>query len=429
MLEQRNNANDIKMDFVNVLHTLFKRKWLVIGGIVLVVFIAFLLASILPKEYNSSAFLQISDPSKEKEDMFFAVASQLLESSSLAVYTQLQDQGLMDLFKSFQIDKIEPQHFHVMTTQKFKKYAPSFRSLSGFLAFAKGNKYMDDKEAAKFKALYSGRNQFSKSTREVYALSAIDLKNLAAIRQQAENYIVGVKLNIRANDRETTQKYGNALGHYVRFSIFNAKINEYVAFQLNEANVLVDRYDNYILKNLASLELLKKKRDNLQKLYKKYPNFTRFDNPQLGNGIVTVETRIQDLEQLIAGFRQDREKSLLFKEFFQVLKKQLDKRVINGKMIFKACEEVVSEFFKDKAIDDGAVRWVKNAINIDMNRFDTYYTRTLQLVSGPSLPGSPSWPRRAYFMILGLFLGVLFFVALALLLEFWENHRGIITKK
>jgi LPS O-antigen subunit length determinant protein (WzzB/FepE family) len=417
------------MDFVNVLRALFKRKWMVIGGIAVVVIIAFLLASLLPKEYNSNGFLQFSDPSKENEDMFYSVASQLLESSSLAVYAQLKDQGLMDIFKSFQIDKIEPPQFHVMTTQKFKKYAPSFRNLSGFVTFCKENKYFDEEELESFKALYSGRHQFSKTSREVFALSPIDLKNLAAIRQQAENYVVGVKLNIRAHERNLAQKYGNALGHYIRFSIFNARIDEYVDFQLNEATTLVDRYENYILKNQGLLEGLKNKQMSLQTIYKKFPNFSRFDNRQLSNRIVAVETRIQDLEQMIAGFKQDKKQSALLKDFFLLLKTKLTLPRINGKKVFELWTAAVAGYFKDMNTGNPEVRWARNSINIDKNRFHTYYNKTLHMVSAPSLPGGPSWPRRSYFLILGLFIGIIFFVVLVLLLEFWEKHRGMIIKK
>jgi len=419
MPEEKNKPNNYSNDFVSLLHALFKRKWLVIIGILAVTLISVVLSLTQAKVYRSNGFFQISDPSIEKKDLFFSVASQLLESSSLAVFTQLKDQGVSDVFNALSIEQINMDHFHVMSIQQFKKFSSAFRNYGGFLKYAKANNYLEDGEEQKIRQLVPGGGAFSKLSRESYALTQKDYTNVGQTLMRADpsNYIVGVSLRFSGYSKKAAHRYLTAMGEFVRFIIFYEKFKEHVAYNENEASTMISRYDNYIIRNNLSLELLKKKRDRLMKLPGKQAEQQR----------AIVESRILDLEQLVAAFQVEKEKSQLFNLFFQALKTRLETPPINGPQVFTLLEELQKEFFKDKEIQDPVVRSVKNTLDIDSSRFQTYFYKTLRFVSGPSMPGGPFWPKKSTFVIFGLFLGTLFFIALALVLEFWERHKSAIT--
>ncbi len=150
MADQNNTpdaAGDYRDDMVGVLRVLFKRKWLIACGILAAAVLSIVLAMVLPKVYRSKGFFQFSDPSKENRGLLFTVASQLLESSKMVVRSQLKDLGMLTMLKDLNIELIEPEHFHVITIQKFKKYSSAFGNFQQFLAFVKG-KYRKSSGAA-----------------------------------------------------------------------------------------------------------------------------------------------------------------------------------------------------------------------------------------------------------------------------------------
>ncbi|MCP5053195.1 MAG: hypothetical protein GY940_38880, partial [bacterium] len=246
--------NDYRNDFVGLLRALFKRKRLIIFGVLITTILSLVLAMVVPKTYRSEGFFQFSDPTKEKNNPLFSVASQLLESSKLVVLSQLKDLGMLRVLKDLNIELTQPDHFHVMTIQQFKKYSSAFGNYYEFLGFVRRNKLLEDEEFESLKGLINTTGQFSKLILEIYALSRDDLKNVGQTLLQEKNYVVGVELQIDAHQPATAQRFLNALGAFIRYSIFVERFNEYTSLNLNESQILASRYDNYILSNRAVLE-------------------------------------------------------------------------------------------------------------------------------------------------------------------------------
>ena len=107
-------VNDYQNDLVGVLRTLFKRKWLIVSGVIAFTLLSLVLSIILPKVYRSEGFFQFSDPTKEQANAFFSTASGLLESSKLLVLSQLKDLGMLDILKDLKIETVETQNFFII---------------------------------------------------------------------------------------------------------------------------------------------------------------------------------------------------------------------------------------------------------------------------------------------------------------------------
>ncbi|MCP5046017.1 MAG: hypothetical protein GY940_02525, partial [bacterium] len=295
----------------------------------------------------------------------------------------------------------------------------------------------EDEEFESLKGLINTTGQFSKLILEIYALSRDDLKNVGQTLMQEKNYVVGVELQIDAHQAATAQRFLNALGAFIRYSIFVERFNEYTSLNLNESQILASRYDNYILSNRAVLEQLRQKRDSLQALYKKYPAFAKVDSRQVvdleDNGerylslvtqIIGVESRIIDLERLLDSFGLERKRNLLYREFFSAVKKKLEAKPGSIEKLINSIHTLRAGFFRQPG--DPLSQSLSNSLDIDINRFDILFNKTLRFISGPTLPDIPEWPRKSIFLIFGFFLGVLVFVSIALILEFWEKHKAFI---
>ncbi len=432
-------VNDYQNDLVGVLRTLFKRKWLIVSGVIAFTLLSLVLSIILPKVYRSEGFFQFSDPTKEQANAFFSTASGLLESSKLLVLSQLKDLGMLDILKDLKIETVETQNFFIINIQDFKKYSPTFSNYQEFLRFVKKNNYLDQNQFEYLRAHIRNSSQFSKLSRAIYALSRDDLKEVGQTLQQEKNYVVGVELEMEADQSETAHRFLTVFGEFIRFRILYEKLNEYITSHLNEFKVLTGRYDNYILSNNALLQQLLKKRDKLLSLYKKYPGFSKIENRQvielgytgerylsLLAQIIGVESRIVDLEQLKESFEIEKKKGDLYCEFLNEFKKRLDKHQSNGEQVFEEIETMKEDFFKRKKHDAPEIRSINNSISIELGRFNMLFYKSLRFVSGPSLPSSPEWPRKSIFIVFGFFIGSLIFIFTALILEFWSKHKQLI---
>lgn len=439
MPSQTNTPHDYRNDLVSVLQVLFKRKVLIISGVIVVTVLSLILSLTLPKVYRSEGFFQFSDPSKESQNPLFTVASQLLESSRMVMLSQLKDQGLLTMLKDLNIELDQPEHFHVVTIQHFKKYASAYGNYQDFLRYVSHIKELEPVEYEKLKSQIRTAGQFTNLAREIYALSRDDLKNVGQTLLQEKNYVVGVELFMEGDTPKTAQRYLRVLGQFIGYSILSEKLNEYASGSLNESSMLMTRYDNYIIDNQAALERLKQKRDQLQALYKKYPAAGKQDNRQvvdlgddgqhylsLTTQIIGVESRIIAVQQLLEQFQLEREKTLLYTAFFSQLKDTLDEGKKALLPPLKVFEQTMDTFFTRQNLDSPVIRAVKNSLAVDLKRFDILAHKTLQFVSPPTLPGIPEWPRKSIFVAFGFIISLLIFCALAMALEFWKRHKNVI---
>lgn len=423
MAETNNKLNtnkepkDYQVDLVGALHTLNKRKKLIIVGIIASTLLAVVLSLTLTKVYRSRGFVQFSDPSQEKDGLLFSVASQMLEASRQAILLQLKDMGLLDMFNELKIEDIQTDNFHLMTIQDFKKYAAAFRNYQQFLRFAKQNKYLTDDEIKQMRSSVPGTTAFTKLIKETYALSKDDIKNFSPTLLKEKNYVVGADVEMTASNSEVAQKALTAMADFIRYSILEEKVNEYAAFQFNDAKDLIERYASYILNIRSMLGLLQTQSEKLQILASKFP---------LTAKIGDIQARISDLERMIAIFEIERQKSVLFSDFFFKLKLILAENPNSPDVLFAQWDMLRKDFFKDKKKDDIVILLAMHAFDMDANRFRTFYEKTLQVGVKPSLPGTPEWPQKRLFVIFGFFVGALFFVLLAFALEFWEKNRNTI---
>jgi len=433
---------DYQADLVQIMKSLFKRKWLVASITLAAVLISLVLSLVLPKVYRSAGFFQLSEPSREKPDALFSVATQLLDSSRVAILSQLKDLGILEMLRDLKIELPEPENFFVITLQDFKKYASAINDYQKFLDFVKGNNLLEEDLFQQLKNNIKDAEQFSRLFKEVYALSRDDFKNVGQSLLQEKNYIVGLEMEMEADRNDTARQFLTLLGEFIQYRIIAERINDYITSYLNEFQILTARYDNYILDNRSALQHLKNEKAKIQALVKQYPDFSKKETLQLLDmqensqrylslmtQLIGIESRIVSLETLIDQLELEKSKSLLFTTFFDYLRENLWKHNTSGEALLQEMKRLTAEFFKDKNLEETAIRVVHNTIGIDMQRLRMLFFKTLRFISGPNLPEKPTWPRKSIFLVFGFVFGLIISLFAAFFLEFWNRNKALIKQE
>lgn len=433
--------NSAQRDFINMFRVFYKRRILIISGVIFFTLLSFIISIILPKTYVSEGFFQLSDPSKEQRIALFSIASELLESSKSLVFSQLKEFGMLDMLNDYKLEFVEQRNLFMLTIQDFKKYSSRFEDCKRLLNFIKRDKNVKKNEFEYLQNNIRNPKQLSKLIEEVYALSKEDIKDVGKTLMNEKNYVVGVKLRMEANQGKTAFKFLNLFGEFVKFSTFHEKLFDYITSNLNEFKMIEGKYENYILRNKFVLKQLFKKRDKLKLLYRKYPAISKVDDQLIFNlefnaqrylslrtQIIGVESRIVDMEKLLECLEVESKKIDLYYKFFSELKKIVDKKFISGFVLLSEIETLMNDYFKSKDLNDDKVKSVYNSLTTDISKFTILFSQAMRFISGPTLPEQPTRPKKSVITIIGFFISLLIFISLAFILEFWEKNKKYINK-
>jgi hypothetical protein len=428
---------DFEKEALNSFRIYYRRRFLILIGVLAAALLSIFLALVLPKAYLSEGFYQLSDPVTERTLPVFSVASEFLDSSKLLVFSQLKEAGLLEMFKELEFDK-EPPNLFLVTVQDFKKYSSRFENYQEFLRFAGMSGKLDEGELSRLKKEITSFRKLSKKFKEVYALSKDDLKDVGKSLEDEKNFISGVKLEMEGRSPSTALKYVQIFGEYIGFSSFHEKLFDYVTSHLNKFQSLRGRYDNYILRNRSLLARLNQQSARLKALEKKYPrsrnvqsqmvvdteaNSQRYISPLAQ--IVGAESRIVDVENLLEIFASEKRKAELFTQYFDGLRSVMEESAEGGERLLEKISSYKASFFQARDMDDLEIKEVFNSITTDIGRFHVLFSKTLRFISGPTYPDRHLRPRMSVVVSFGVFLGILFFVSLAFFLEFWQRNKRL----
>lgn len=427
-------------DFLDVLRALYRRRWLVIGGVLAAVVLSLLASMFTTKTYRSTGFFQLSDPYQSRISSVFSVASRFLESSQFLVLSQLKEAELLpvlEVLKDKELPFGEAPNPYILTIQDFKKFFSRYRSAHDFLMFAERNGELAEGELGQLRV---AAGQLPRWISGVYALSRDEMKDIWRSLENQRNFVSGVNVRFDAPTPDLAKKGLSLLGDYIAFTTLQERVRDYVAANLSEFTLLAGRYGNDILRYRQLIGQLEKQKTDLLKLKQKYPGRTAAQSQLMsleGNGrrylsvetqIIGLESRIIDLQAMIDSFAAEKKKAELYLGYFTQCKGLQLNGAVDGPSLLSTLEAFSEEFFKAHETIPGTPD-VRNSLATDLKRFAVLHEQSLRFVSGPTTPSAPVGPRKSVYLLFGLFLGCLIFVALALFLEFWKRHKDYIITK
>jgi len=127
-------------------------------------------------------------------------------------------------------------------------------------------------------------------------------------------------------------------------------------------------------------------------------------------------------------FEAEKKKAELYLSYFTQCKGLQLEGVANGDLLLEHLKKFTEDFFGNSKNSESEALEVYNSLTTDLQRFAILYNQSLRFVSGPTSPAAPSGPRKAVYLLFGVFLGILIFVPLALFMEFWRRHKHYITE-
>lgn len=424
--EKKNNRQD-EIDLTFLLKVVLKRKIPIILGTVLITVISIIISLIVPKVYESNGFLILS---QQKPFSLPTETRSLPKELTAARKDSLQS----------------PEESGITLVPRYKSYFQNFSKADNFWLFLQNSpefQKRDDKTIIKKRFKDINPEDFISIFSPVYAYSKKDMEVLAQINKDIINYVVGIRIKIESSHPEQAQYLVNNFGGYIRNSMLNQELTNYINTSLKEAKTSFKEYEIDIIENKFNLRQLQIKKKDIEAILKNYPDSKNIELRQVvsvekgGNIYLSPITQIVGIESLIAELnrtleRQKREKEIekIKIDFFNQAKKLTEKLDVKkeSKLLIKIRTLKETEFQKkDKQLDK-----VKQVFNELTNTFENYhnkYYEKIRFSSVPEIPEKHIKPKKRMIVILTFCLAFLFWILLAFVMEWWENNRKKIIGK
>ncbi len=434
-MEHQERRRD-EIDLVQLVKVLIKRKWVILGGTIIITLLALIISLLLPKVYRSEGFFQLG----RGIDVDFEELKEIQEKIRKDFQENMMDnqtlQNNMLLDETLQDTKLVMMNVSI---PDYKKYASRFTNPQKFLQFVKKKKKI--KEPGDLRINLGTAEDLSQWIEPVYAYSRKDLKELAQNARDISNFVIGVQLVGEQASPEQARAIVNVIGEFIKDSIIYGKLRDYTATQLNKSKTESKKHDNIIINDEFKLRQLTMKRSHMEQLMKNYPQTKTMQNRELfaiqHSGqrflsplaqVVGIESHIADIKEDLA--RNQREKQLadLKLLFFLESKKLLDNDRF-GESLLTQCIQLTDTFFDKEDFPGDVSREVRNDLAVDFDNIAAF-NEVMQFISGPTLPGSAISPKKVLITVIGLVLGFFLSIFFAFFLDWWIlNKKRIVNEK
>lgn len=439
-MEHQERSRD-EIDLVQLVKVLIKRKWVIIGGTIIITLLAVIISLLLPKVYQSEGFFQLGrgidvdlEELREIQDEIRKdfqekmVDNQTLQDE-LLLNEALQDTELMNMN---------------MSIPDYKKYASRFTNLQQFLQFVKKkikNKELGDLRLADIRQNIQTSEDLAQSIEPEYAYSKKELKDLAQNMKELKNFVLGVQLLGEQATPEKARAVAAVIGEFIKDSILYSKLRDYIGDQLNKSKTKAKKYDNLIINDEFKLRQLTIKRSHMEEFLKKYPQAKAMQNRELfsilGSGerylsplaqIVGIESHIADIKENLAKNQREKQAADLKLLFFLEIKKRLNPDMF-GESLLTQCFKLTDTFFDIEDFPGDVIREVRNDLAVDFDNIAAF-KELMQFISGPTLPTNTIRPKKVLIAAVGFVLGLFLSILFAFFVDWWIiNKKRIINEK
>jgi len=431
-LEHQERRRD-EIDLVQLVKVLIKRKWVIIGGTILITLLAVIISLLLPKVYRSEGFFQlgrgIDVDLEELRDIQDEIRKDFQEK-------MVDNQTLQDnLLLNETLQDTELTNMNV-SIPDYKKYASRINNHQQFLQFVK--KKITNKELADIRQNIRTSRDFELRIEPEYAYSKKELKDLAQSMRDFKNFVLGVQIIGEQATPENAQAVVKVLGEFIKDSILYGKLRDYIGDQLNKSKTKAKKYDNLIIDDEFKLQQLTLKRRHMEGLLKKYPQAKAMQDRELfsmlGSGerylspmaqIVGIESHIADIKENLAQNQRKKQAADLKLLFFLEIKKQLNADMFS-EPLFTQCIKLTDTFFDKEDFPGDVIREVRNDLAVDFDNIAAF-KEVMQFISGPTLSRKAIRPKKVLIAAIGFVLGFFLSVIFAFFVDWWfMNKKKII---
>ncbi len=439
-MEHQERSRD-EIDLVQLVKVLIKRKWVIIGGTIIITLLAVIISLLLPKVYQSEGFFQLG----RGIDMDLEELREIQDEIRKDFQEKMMDnQTLQDnLLLNEALRNTELINMN-MSIPDYKKYASQFTNLQQFLQFVKKkikNKELGDLRLGDIRQNIQTSEDLAQWIEPEYAYSKKELKDLAQNMRDFKNFVLGVQIIGEQTTPENARAVVAVLGEFIKDSILYGKLREYIGNQLNKSKTKAKKYDNLIINDELKLRQLTMKRSHMEELLKKYPQAKAMQNRELfsipGSGerylpplaqIVGIESHIADIKENLAQNQRKKQAADLKLLFFLEIKKRLTADMF-GEPLLTKCIKLTDTFFDKEDVPGDVIREVRNDLAVDFDNIAAFKD-VMRFISGPTLSRNAIRPKKVLITAVGFVLGLFLSIFFAFFVDWWIiNKKRIMSEK
>lgn len=434
MEHQERNRDEI--DLVQLVKVLIKRKWVIIGGTIIITLLAVIISLLLPKVYKSEGFFQLGRGIDVDIDELKEIQEKIRNDFQENMLDNQTLQNNMLLNETLQDTKLMMMNVSI---PDYKKYASQFTNPQKFLQFVKKKKTI--KELEDLRQSMRTSEDLAQWIEPVYAYSKKELKELAQNARDISNFVLGVQLLGEQASPEKAQAVVNVIGEFIKDSVIYGRLRDYIATQLNKSKTKSKKHDNIIIKDEFKLRQLTMKRSHMEQLLEKYPQAKTMQDRELfaiqHSGqrylspvaqVIGIESHIADIKENLAQNQREKQLADLKLLFFLEIKKHLNNDLF-GESLLTQCIKLTDTFFDKEDFPGDVIREVRNDLAVDFDNIAAF-KEVMQFISGPSLSRNAIRPKKALITAIGFVLGFFFSIFFAFFVDWWiMNKKKIINEK
>ncbi len=373
--------SDDEIDLIELFKVLYRRKKLIIFGVLGLTILSIIICFILPNTYKSEGFFKLDNA-----------------SVSPGIYREYY--GLYS------------------NIERFKNYY---------------TKYVKDSKLKKILNNHSKNIMTFKKNLDKF-IQPVESKPKR--REKLTSNILGLKIQPEAKSPTLAYKYALFLGNYIRntimYKILSNNISEsYYNYLKNLKDI-----DNKIITLNINIKKLEEKKDFLLKLVKSYPISKKFDVTQIISvdkggykylspvlQIIGIESNLADLKTNLTIIQRKKKVVSLYYDFYKELFNKKDNKK-DGNELFNIFKKEYNLFFKNKNLQNDVIREVYNTLTIQLNNYNQTFYEKIKFIAGPSIPNKPIKPKKKLIVAVSFITSIFFFIFLAFFVEWWENNKG-----
>ncbi|UCH94050.1 MAG: hypothetical protein JSV88_27805, partial [Candidatus Aminicenantes bacterium] len=217
MEQQKRNPDQI--DLVQLVKVLIKRKWVIIGGTLIITLLAVIISILLPRVYKSEGFFQLGRGIDLDLEELREIQDEIREDlqEKMVDNQTLQDNMLLN-------ETLQNTEMMMMNVSipDYKKYASRFTNFQQFLQFVKQkikNKEAGDLRLSNIRQSIRTSEALMNLIKPIYAYSKKELKDLAQNTKDFKNFVLGVQLLGEQETPEKAQAAVKLIGEFIKESI------------------------------------------------------------------------------------------------------------------------------------------------------------------------------------------------------------------
>lgn len=376
-------GNDEPIVWSEVFAALWQGRKLLVGGTALVMLLG-VSVTMMQSKYRSDGFLQFGGPIPLKQD-------QNINAKDGVSGIALSD---------------------------YKRYAAAFNTGGRFNEFVEQSKLPSSTGLIELRKTFFSRDGIAKAVEPVYPFTKLDAKELMEPSKEADNSVIGLRINFEARDPIEAQRMVALLGRYAMDSIVYLIYSDALRFRHAEITTRITRLDNEIIDLKEKLESYRRKGGVLKQIVSRYPEAAgpvsrqvvsvteenaRYLSP--ATHLMSTEVEALSASEAIINYQREQKQNTLMREYYDKAKTLIDNNK-SGEAILRSLDTVKQAVFKDKDLNDELVKEVYNRITIDNQSAINVYLEKSRFIAGPSLPEQPS-TRLSTALMMSFLAGVL----------------------